>query len=123
MSTVEFCQELYVFKEQAPLLFGDIEKANGFYLLQQIYAHDLQDAFPNICVALRIYSTLPTTSASWERSFSKLKLIKNYLRSSMSQERLSSLAILAIENRIAHELNYDKVIDLFAEQKARRVKL
>lgn len=64
VSTVEFCQELYVFKEQAPLLFGDIEKANGFYLLQQIYAHDLQDAFPNICVALRIYSPLPTTSAS-----------------------------------------------------------
>lgn len=123
LNAVEFCQELYVFKQQGPLLFGDIEKATGFYLLQQIYAHDLQDAFPNICIALRIYSTLPTTSASCERSFSKLKLIKNYLRSSMSQERLSSLAILAIENRIAHELNYDKVIDLFAEQKARKVKL
>lgn len=122
LNSVEFCQELYVFKEQAPVLFDDIEKANGFYLLQQIYAHDLQDAFPNICIALRIYSTLPTTSASCERSFSKLKLIKNYLRSSMSQERLSSLAILAIENRIAHELNYDKAIDLFAEQKSRRVK-
>ncbi|GBP53239.1 hypothetical protein EVAR_88123_1 [Eumeta japonica] len=26
LSAVEFCQELYVFKEQAPLLFGDIEK-------------------------------------------------------------------------------------------------
>lgn len=65
----------------------------------------------------RIYSTLPTTSASCEQSFSKLKLIKNYLRSSMSQERLSSLAILAIENRTAHKLNYDKAIHLFAEQK------
>lgn len=124
LSAVEFCQELNVFKEQAPLLFGDnIEKANAFYLLQQIYTHDLQDAFPNICIALRIYSTLPTTSTSCERSFSKLKLIKNYLRSSISQERLSSLAILAIENQITHELNYDKAIDLFADQKARRVKL
>lgn len=123
LNTVEFCQELYVFKEQAPLLFGDLKKSSGFHLLQQIYTHDLQDAFPNICIALRIYSTLPTTSASCERSFSKLKLIKNYLRSSMSEERLSSLAILAIENRIAHEINYDKAIDLFAEQKARRVKL
>lgn len=44
-----------------------------------------------------------------------LNLLKNYLRSSMSQERLSSLAILVIENRISHELNYDKDIDLFAE--------
>lgn len=32
LSACEFCQELYVFKEQSPLLFGDIEKANGFYL-------------------------------------------------------------------------------------------
>lgn len=64
LSTVEFCQEFNVFKEQAPLLFGDIKKASGFYLLQQIYTHDLQDAFPNICIALRIYYTLPTTSAS-----------------------------------------------------------
>nr|CAH7732521.1 unnamed protein product [Callosobruchus chinensis] len=54
LNTIEFCQELYVFKQQAPLLFGNKEKANGFYLLQQIYAHDLQDAFPNICIALRI---------------------------------------------------------------------
>lgn len=96
LSAVEFCQELHVFKAQAPVLFGDIEKANSFYLLQQIYAHDLQDAFPNICIALRIYSTLSTRSASCERSFSKLTLIKNYLRSSMSQERLSGLEILAI---------------------------
>lgn len=33
LSAVEFCQELYVFKEQAPPLFGDIEKANAFLSL------------------------------------------------------------------------------------------
>ncbi|GBP68605.1 hypothetical protein EVAR_83693_1 [Eumeta japonica] len=54
LNIIEFCQELYVFKEQAPLLFGDTEKANGFYLLlSMIYAHDLQDAFSNTCMALR----------------------------------------------------------------------
>lgn len=41
----------------------------------------------------------------------------------MSQERSSGLAISAIENRIAHTLNYDKAIDLFAEQKTRGLKL
>jgi hypothetical protein len=34
---------------------------------------------------------------SAEISFSKLKLVKNYLRSQMSQERLNDLAILCIE--------------------------
>ena len=51
---------------------------------------------PNIAIALRILLTLPITVASGERSFSKLKIIKNYLRSTMTQERLSGLATLAI---------------------------
>ncbi|CAH1102310.1 unnamed protein product [Psylliodes chrysocephalus] len=59
LNAVEFCQELYVFKEQGPLSFKDIKNASAFNLLQQIYTHDLQDTFPNICIALRIYCTLP----------------------------------------------------------------
>ena len=39
-----------------------------------------------------------------ERSFSKLKLIKSYLRSTMSQKRLSELVILSIENEMLTEL-------------------
>jgi len=45
---------------------------------------------PNVAVALRIILTMPVSVASGERSFSKLKIIKNYLRSSMNQERLST---------------------------------
>jgi hypothetical protein len=44
--------------------------------------------------------TIPISVASAERSFSKLQLIKNYLRSTMSQERLSGLATLSIEHKL-----------------------
>ena len=56
--------------------------------------------------------------ASAERS-SKLKLIKTYLRSSISQERLDGLALLAIENEGAKQLNIDDLLDKFANTKAR----
>ena len=66
--------------------------------------------------------TIPVSVASAERSFSKLKLIKTYLRSNMGQERLSGLAIISIENEISSQLDYSRLIDLFAEEKVRKVK-
>lgn len=38
---------------------------------------EVASSFPNICVLLRIFLTIPVTVASAERSFSKLKIIKN----------------------------------------------
>lgn len=78
------------------------------------------DCYPNVLIAYRILLTVPVTVASAERSFSKLKLLKNYLRSSMSQERLNGLAILCIEKDMLENIDLDTVIDDFASRKARR---
>ena len=59
--------------------------------------------------------------ASIEISFSKLKLIKSYLRSTMSQEWLSWLAILLIEKEMLEELKYKNLISNFASQKVRKI--
>ena len=79
------------------------------------------DSFPNTCITYRILLTIPITIASTERSFSKLKLIKSYLRSTMSQERLSGLAILSIKKKILEELEYKILIRQFASQKERKI--
>ena len=65
---------------------------------------------------------LPVTVATAERSFSKLKLIKTYLRNIMQDDRLSGLAVLSIENAEARKLDVSKNIDDFASRKARRRK-
>ena len=63
--------------------------------------------------------TCLVTVASAERSFSKLKLIKTFNRTSMTDSRLSSLAMLSIENDCARSLDYDNVITAFANKKVR----
>ncbi|KAL7604442.1 hypothetical protein Lser_V15G20053 [Lactuca serriola] len=78
------------------------------------------DMFPNVLVAYKILLTVPVTVASAERSFSKLKLLKSYLRSTMTQERLNGLAILSIESQFLRSVDYDKIIDVFASKNARR---
>ena len=60
--------------------------------------------------------------ATAERSFSKLKLIKTYLRNIMQDDRLSGLVVLSIENAEAWKLDVSKIIDDFASRKARRRK-
>ena len=60
-------------------------------------------------------------SSSSDFSFSKLKLIKSYLRSTMSQERLSALTILSIKKEMLTELECKNLISNFASQKARKI--
>ena len=78
--------------------------------------------FPNACIAYRILLTIPITIASAEWTFSKLKLIKSYLRLTMLQERLSGLAILSIEKNILEKIDYKSLINNFASKRARKMK-
>jgi hypothetical protein len=68
--------------------------------------------------------TVPSTTASVERSFSAIKRIKTYQRSTQNEERLSRLAILSIQKDVLHQLKstatfYDNVITEFTKQERR----
>ncbi|XP_076908869.1 uncharacterized protein LOC143565921 [Bidens hawaiensis] len=78
------------------------------------------DSYPNSLVAYRVLLTIPVTVASAERSFSKLKLLKTYLRSSMSQERLNGLTIIATENDVLETIDYKDLIKGFASKNPKR---
>ncbi|CAK9826879.1 Zinc finger MYM-type protein 1 [Anthophora retusa] len=84
---------------------------------------NMHDSFPNLAISLRILLTIPISTATAERSFSKLKLIKNYLRTTMSQERLTNLTLLFIEHEICEKLNCDDLVKDFAEIKARKINI
>ena len=84
-------------------------------LLQYIIKHGLEGCFANLSIVIRILLTLPASVASAERSFSKLKLIKNYLRTTMSQDRLSDLGILSVDSEETYTVQLELVVEAFAK--------
>jgi hypothetical protein len=66
---------------------------------------------------------IPVSSTSAERSFSTMKRIKTYLRTSMSTTRLHNLVLISIERELSFELIQDstKIVDEFAKLKNRRL--
>lgn len=118
---IQFLKSIHNANLAEPTKPGEMIKPLGpLAILNKLNTLNLQNLFPNVSVALRIFLTLPVGVATAERSFSKLKLIKSYLRSTIGQERLCSLASLSIESDIAEKLDYESVIDAFAEAKARK---
>ena len=80
----------------------------------------MQDTFPNVEIALRMYLVLMVTNCSGERSVSKLKLIQIRLRTSMTQERLNDLAIMSIESDVMRSVDFESTIADFALRKSRK---
>ncbi|CAM5171062.1 unnamed protein product [Natator depressus] len=95
IDATDLCSELQAFSRQLK------KHSTPEEVLKFVCENKLTDSFPNIFIALHILLTLPVSVASGERSFSKLKLIKTYLRSTMVQERLVGLATMSIEHEIA----------------------
>ena len=71
--------------------------------------------YPNVYVLIKILATLPVTTASAERSFSCLRRLKSYLRSTMCEERLSGLAMMQIQRKKMPSA--DEVLDQLAKSK------
>ena len=86
-------------------------------LLQFIQKYNLGNSVPNIVIMLRIFLTIPVNVATCD-SFSKLKLIKNCLRSSMGTLWLRNFGTLSIEQQLTDKMHFDIAIEEFANKKA-----
>lgn len=96
------------------------QKASIVDVLQALGGHGMVS---EVAKLLTIAATIPVSNATCERSFSALKRIKTYLRNTMGQERLSSMALLAIEKDVAEKLNLDDIVEVFRLIKVRRMAL
>ncbi|XP_022168799.1 zinc finger MYM-type protein 1-like [Myzus persicae] len=105
------------------LFASELKSCNSVFDMTKLLIienNNLITSFPDLLTAFYLFLTLPVTVASAERTFSKLKLIKNYLRSTMSQTRLSGLAMISIENERAKKLNLSLLVKTFAQDRSRK---
>ena len=66
---------------------------------------------------------IPVSSCTTERTFSVLKRVKSQLRTSMLQERLESLQLMAVEKRIVAFIDKNSIIDAFGKSSPQLSKL
>jgi len=83
----------------------------------------LSSAFVGTLKILTIILTLPVSTAFNERFFSTLKRVKNYLRLTMGDKRLSDLMVIATEKEEADTLDLNEAVDSFAKLKSRKFPL
>ncbi|KAJ4430557.1 hypothetical protein ANN_19145 [Periplaneta americana] len=95
-------------------------------ILDHITSNGLQEMLPELYKLCNLILTIPVTTAEVERSFSTLKRIKTYARSTMSEDRLSGLAVISIEKEMLKSIKtvststfYDAVIEEFVKQERR----
>ncbi|XP_026964960.1 zinc finger MYM-type protein 1 isoform X5 [Sagmatias obliquidens] len=97
--------ELRFYRQYAKLNFVLDYDCISFSNLGHLFIqHGLHNNIPCISVLLYIALSWPVTSASVENSFSTLSRLKTYLCHTRGQEKLSGLALMAVEQELVNKL-------------------
>lgn len=79
-----------------------------------------KSVFSELEKLLRLYLTIPVTTCTAERSFSALRRIKTYLRSTMTEERLNNILLLYAHKDETDHLDLTEIAHLFVSSNTRR---
>ena len=107
-------------------MLGDVARERGAPLtslsdaVSILREGSLQEVLPAATDLLRSILTAPATSCEAERTFSQLRHIKNWLRSSLSQERLNHALMLAVHREQIEAVDIYEEMRAFAAQTAQR---
>ena len=108
--------EAKIYHSQAPTNKATQNPANTVIHLSE---NSIDSALPHFSRAAKILATIPATSCTAERSFSCLQRVKTYIRCTMGQVRLSSLALINLERSFSNHVDLEKIVDTFANRSGR----
>ena len=75
----------------------------------------------SMCSEMKLYMTVPVTTATAARTFSTMRRIKTYLRSNMTQERLNHTFMLNAHKSRLDNLDLRSIAKMFISVNERRV--
>jgi len=101
--------------------YNAVDWADMNIVIEHFDSNGLKLIYEEIFKLIKIYLTVPITSAQAERAFSVLKILKTWLRTTMEDERVSDLAI--IKMACDANVDYELIIEEFVKIKERRLKL
>ena len=78
------------------------------------------DMAPNFVTALKTYIVLPVSTCEAERSFSSLRRLKTYLRSTITQQRLNDLTVLTTHRDETEALDLNEAVTEFVSRSQTR---
>ena len=87
--------------------------------LTETLEHTNPDLYPNMVTIITILVTMPLSTTIPERSFSTMRRVKTYLRSTMKTERIAALALMHAYRGIP--IDVEAVIREFCAKKNRRL--
>ncbi|XP_003248314.1 uncharacterized protein LOC100575441 [Acyrthosiphon pisum] len=68
--------------------------------------------YANLFTAIEFVLTLSVSQVNCERVFSKLKIIKNRLRSSLGNEHLEAFLLMTVEREILDEIEFEDILEI-----------
>jgi hypothetical protein len=92
-------------------------------LCQGLVETEKSTIYPLVDRLIRLILTLPVSTATTERAFSAMKIVKTRLRNQMEDDFLANYLIVYIEKEIAERFTSDMIIDDFYSMKERRAQL
>ncbi|XP_077470343.1 zinc finger MYM-type protein 1-like [Stigmatopora argus] len=111
-------------KVELVVIYGndDFGKCKSLVALYQLLTRNrLQDTFSETLALLKILLTIPITTTESDRRFPTLKKIKTFLGNAVSHDRLSAIAVIAMEKNLIKSIpdfNH-RVIEKFSSLEGR----
>ena len=104
------------------LMLQQRQEVENFWDIVDILKKDsaTRKLFPEMTKAVRLLLTVPITTCTAERSFSALRRLKTYLRSTMTQKRLNNIALLNVHSSYVETIDVEAIIDDFVSRSSVR---